>query len=122
MWKLWYFNLQIKFNIYLITKLKKDNPFSYPILVSLMFDRKYYWERYLRGISIKKSIDHKINIISGKMLRDMDRVYDPKVYFRYKRFVTYIENKAFIEEEERKLTLKFLEDDYNKSRDQRDLD
>lgn len=71
---------------------------AYALLMSISFDEDWYWKNFLKGISVKKSLHKKQNLICAKILRDQERLMTEELFARHSRFKNYLENKKSIED------------------------
>ena len=67
---------------------KIDSIFTYPMLVSLEFERDWYWKQYLKGISVNNSVIKKQNKIVKKLSLAFKTT---PLSIRYDKFVNYYE-------------------------------
>lgn len=73
-------------------------PLIYPLIVDLEFNYEWYKERYMRGISIKESLDKRIDLITKKMSKDMNKRHSDDTYRRLARIRRNKEDRLFFEE------------------------
>lgn len=74
---------------------------SYPALVHLEFETDWYFQRYLKGISVKDSVVKRLSIIEKSFSRQVKRIerdISPEVYHRLERITKYIDDKREMEE------------------------
>lgn len=87
---------------YMKQVLKQSGIFlAYPTLVHLEFEREWYYQRYLKGISVKDSVIKRLSIIEksfDRQVKRMSKNISPEVYHRLERLTRYIEDKREMEE------------------------
>lgn len=115
--KRWWFKLQMK---WYKDHLKESQSFAaYPMLVSMEFNEDFYWRRYLRGHSVKKSIEWKMNRQNVDLARRIDRKISEKAMDRLYRMREHKEYQQYLKEENEEIAEanKLIDDYENKLKD-----
>ncbi len=87
------FNIQMWWNKRVVNSVTNNALFTYPLILSLTFERDYYLKRFERKISVRSSVLNKVNIIHKSFLKaftKQKRLEQNEVLReRYYRFINY---------------------------------
>ena len=100
---------------------QSDSLFAYPILIHLEFNKDWYYQRYLKGISVENSVIKKADMMAKSLQRKFNRIIPPKVYHRLQRIKDHIEEQKEINESI-ELDNKIIEEYECKQQNNRDIE